>query len=123
VKDPLAGDPRAAARRLDLSRQIEEDVLRYLQGVRFSDQVMARILELSGRSSSRLAWGVFALLNLVFLLLCGASLPELVGLVALQPGLGQFFFLFLGITLLGGVVGFVLSLDTTWLDSLLHRDV
>jgi hypothetical protein len=123
VKDPSAGDPRAVASRLDLSHQIEEDVLRYLQGVRFSDQVMARILELSGRSGSRLAWGVFALLNLVFLLLCGASLPELVGLVALQPGLGQFFFLFLGITLLGGVVGFVLSLDTTWLDSLLHRDV
>jgi hypothetical protein len=61
------------------------------------------------------------MLNLLLLVLFGTNSLFIPEFFALQAELALFFFLFLGITLLGSVIGLVLSLDTRWLEHLLHR--
>lgn len=117
-----------AETRLDeLLKRIEypgDDALRiaeYLDRTGFVDLVMRRVHELTRQTRKTLLWGLFALLNLLLLVLFGTNSLFIPEFFALQADLALFFFLFLGITLLGSVVGLVLSLDTRWLEHLLRR--
>jgi hypothetical protein len=94
----------------------------YLQAAGFVDAVMRRVQELARQGRRTLLWGLFAVLNLLLLVLFGTNSLFIPEFFALQAELALFFFLFLGITLLGSLIGLVLSLDTRWLQDLLHRD-
>jgi hypothetical protein len=87
----------------------------YLDERQFVERVMDRIHALHTRPRKVMAWGLFCLLNLVLLVSLGADRTFLASFFALQEGLSQFFFLFLGLTFLGGLIGLVLCLDTSWL--------
>ncbi len=103
-----------------------EDELRiraYLDEHGFIERVMARVRALQAQARKALIWGGFCLVNLLVLLLFGASDPFLSGFFALQGELAQFFFLFLGLTFLGGLAGLVLTIDTSWLDQFRRRHV
>ncbi len=85
----------------------------YLQERGFVEAVMERIYSFHLHPRKSLAWGLFCLFNLALLVVLGANGPFLEGFFAPQAQLAQFFFLFLGITFLGGLVGLVLSVDTS----------
>jgi Na+/proline symporter len=93
----------------------------YLTEHGFVDAVMERIYELQLRPRKSLAWGLFCLANLILLAVLGANELFLEEFFTPQAELAQFFFLFLGITFLGGLVGLVLSVDTSRLLSPHHR--
>lgn len=99
-----------------------EMLLSYLQERHFIERVMAQIHELHRKSRKTLLWGVFCLLNLILLVIFGTSQPFVQDFFALQKELAQFFFLFLGLTFLGSLIGLVLSLDTSWFEHYRHRD-
>jgi hypothetical protein len=94
---------------------IEDRLGAYLEERHFVDRVMDRIYTLQSRTRKVLAWGGFCLINLALLVSFGANRPFLANFFAVQPELAQFFFLFLGLTFLGGLVGLVFCLDTSWL--------
>ncbi len=93
----------------------------YLEERGFVAAVMERIYSLHLHPRKSVAWGLFCLANLILLVVLGANGPFLEGFFP-QAQLAQFFFLFLGITFLGGLVGLVLSVDISRLLPPHHRD-
>jgi hypothetical protein len=118
---PLPGE-KAAGLGGELPGETEARLAAYLTERGFVEAVMARIQSLHLHPRKAVAWGLFCLANLVLLAVLGASEPFLAGFFAPQAELGQFFFLFLGITFLGGLVGLVLCVDTSRLLPPHHRD-
>jgi len=95
----------------------ETQLAAWLQERGFAETVMERVYSLGLRAPKALAWAVFCVFNLALLVLLGASEAFLADFFAPEPELAQFFFLFLGLTLLGGLIGLVLCLDTSRLES------
>lgn len=100
---------------------LKRDITAYLGKVRFVERVMTDILEVPGKTRKTLLWASFCLFNLFLLVLFGTNQSFIVEFFALQEELGQFFFLFLGITLLGGLIGLVLVSDISWLKDYLSK--
>ncbi len=90
---------------------LKRDITVYLGKVGFVERVMTDILEIPGKTRKILLWASFCLFNLFLLVFFGTNQTFIVDFFALQEELGQFFFLFLGITLLGGLIGLVLVSD------------
>lgn len=91
------------------------DLIRnYLEEHLFVDEVMERIQASAERSQRALAWALFAILDLALLLLMGTNRYMLASYFSFQDSLAQLFFLFLGISFLGGLLGLVVTLDTSW---------
>jgi len=105
----------------ELPGETEVRLAAYLQERGFVEAVMERIYSLHLHPRKALAWGLFCLTNLILLLVLGANGPFLADFFA-PVELGQFFFLFLGITFLGGLVGLVLCVDTSRLLPPHHRN-
>ena len=97
----------------ELPGETEVRLAAYLTEHGFVEAVMERIRSLHLHPRKAVAWGLFCLANLILLAVLGANEPFLSGFFAPQAELGQFFFLFLGITFLGGLVGLVLCVDTS----------
>jgi hypothetical protein len=106
---------------IELPGEDELKILAYLEQRGFIERVMTRVRLLHSQTRKALLWGGFCLLNLLALLLFGAS--DFSDFFALQGELAQFFFLFLGLTFLGSLAGLVLSLDTSWLAQARRRNV
>ena len=100
----------------------EEAIRAYLEERQFVDRVMARVYLAAHPYRKAYLWGLFSAINLALLALMGINPFILTEFFALQNALAQFFFLFLGLSFLGGLVGLVMSLDTSWLRHFLHRD-
>jgi hypothetical protein len=100
----------------------EEAVRATLARSRLADRVMARTVRDLRATRRSVFWAAFAALNLLLLALTGSNSYIHSEFFYQQDGLNQFFFIFLGLTLLGGVGGLIFSLDTSWLDRLLHHD-
>ena len=98
---------------------LKRDMSRYLEKSGFVDRVMLDILEIPGKNKKVLLWAGFCLLNLLLLVLLGTSPSVLVEI--LHEDLGQFFFLVLGISLLGGLIGLVMVSDISWLKEYLPK--
>jgi len=92
---------------------LKRDISVYLSKVGFVDRVMADIHEIPGKTKKTLLWAGFCLLNILLLVVFGTN--PLVIAQFLQGDLGEFFFLFLGISLLGGLIGLVVVSDLSWL--------
>ena len=104
---------------LEPKEGLKRDISSYLAEVGFVDRVMADIQEISGKTRKTLLWAGFCLFNIFLLLLLGTN-PSLIAQF-LQGDLGEFFFLFLGISLLGGLIGLVAVSDLPWLQDHLPR--
>jgi hypothetical protein len=92
---------------------LKRDISTYLAEVGFVDRVMADIHDVTGKTKKTLLWAGFCMFNILLLIVFGSN-PSII-LQFLQGDLGEFFFLFLGISLLGGVIGLVSVSDLSWL--------
>lgn len=92
---------------------LKRDISVYLAKVGFVDRVMVDIQDIPGKTKKFVLWAGFCVFNILLLIVFGTN-PSLI-LQFLQGDLGEFFFLFLGISLLGGVIGLVAVSDLSWL--------
>jgi hypothetical protein len=92
---------------------LKRDISVYLARVGFVDRVMVDIHEIPGKIKKTLLWAGFCVLNIFLIVLLGTN-PSVIAQF-LQGDLGEFFFLFLGISLLGGLIGLVAVSDLSWL--------
>jgi hypothetical protein len=100
---------------------LKRDISTYLARVGFVDRVMADIHEIPGKIKKTLLWAGFCVLNIFLLVVIGTN-PSMIAQF-LQGDLGEFFFLFLGISLLGGLIGLVVVSDVSWFqDHLPNQD-
>ncbi|HUZ17028.1 MAG TPA: hypothetical protein VMV68_01495 [Spirochaetia bacterium] len=95
-----------------------ELIFKYLDGHLFVDKVMERIQLEAERSQKAFAWALFALLNLALLVLIGTNRYVLISYFSLQETLAQLFFLFLGLSFLGALFGLIVTINTSWVESL-----
>ena len=93
--------------------RLARDISVYLAKVGFVDRVMADIHDIPGKAKKILLWAGFCVFNIFLLVIFGTNSSMI--LQFLQGDLGEFFFLFLGISLLGGVIGLVAVSDLSWL--------
>jgi hypothetical protein len=98
---------------------LKHDITVYLAEIGFVDRVMTNVMQIPGKTRKTLIWGGFCLFNLFLLIFFGVN-PSFFAQF-LQEHLGQFFFLFLGITLLGGLIGLVVVSDVSWLKGYLPK--
>jgi hypothetical protein len=98
---------------------LKRDISVYLARVGFVDRVMVDIHEIPGRIRKTLLWAGFCVLNILLIVVFGTN-PSVIARF-LQGDLGEFFFLFLGISLLGGLIGLVVVSDLSWFQDHLPR--
>jgi hypothetical protein len=108
-------------RGIEFPGEDEAAIRSYLENYRLADKVAAQTTRDIRATRRSVFWGVFALLNLMLLALAGSNSYMHTHYFFQQNALQQFFYIFLGLTFLGGTVGLIFSLDTSWLDRLLHR--
>jgi hypothetical protein len=114
-----AGDGTQSLEGIEPKEGLQRDISTYLARVGFVDRVMADIHQLPGKTKKTLLWAGFCVLNIFLLLVCGTN-PSVIAQF-LQGDLGEFFFLFLGISLLGGLIGLVVVSDVSWLQDHLPK--
>jgi hypothetical protein len=98
---------------------LKRDISVYLTKVGFVDRVMVDIQEIPRKTKKILLWAAFCVLNIFLLVVFGTN--PLVIAQFLQGDLGEFFFLFLGISLLGGLIGLIAVSDLSWLQNHLPK--
>jgi hypothetical protein len=98
---------------------LKQDISIYLTKVGFVDRVMADVLGIPGKVRKIFLWAGFCVLNIFLLVVFGTN-PSIIA-EFLQGDLGEFFFLFLGISLLGGLIGLVVVSDVSWFRDHLHN--
>ena len=92
---------------------LKRDISEYLAKVGFVERIMVDIHDIPGKTKKSLLWAGFCVFNILLLVVFGTN-PSML-LQFLRGDLGEFFFLFLGISLLGGVIGLVAVSDLSWL--------
>ena len=100
---------------------LKRDITAYLSRIGFADRVMTELLEIPRKTRKTLIWACFCLANFFLLVIFGTNPSFISEFFALREDLAQFFFLFLGITLLGGLIGLVVVSDTSWVREYLPR--
>ncbi len=100
--------------RIEFPGEDRQALRTYLEHGGFVDRVMERILAEQDRSRKAVLWAGFAAVNLFLLVLLGANSHLNAGYFAVQQTLSQFFYLFLGLSAIGGIFGLILSIDTEW---------
>ena len=90
---------------------------------RLADNVMRSVLAAPGRSRRAVLWAAFAAANLTLLAVLGTSgsIREL--FFGLQQALVRFFYLFLALSAMGAIFGFILTIDTRWFSRWTRRHV
>jgi hypothetical protein len=84
----------------------------FIASSRLTDTVMRNVLAAPGRSRRAVLWAAFAAANLTILALLSISDPMRSFLFGLQQALVRFFFLFLAMSAMGAIFGFILTIDT-----------
>jgi hypothetical protein len=88
-------------------------VAAFISSSRLADRVMVNVLAAPGRSRRAVLWAAFAAANLTVLGVLGSSPLIRAFFFGLQQALERFFFLFLALSAMGAIFGFILSIDTS----------
>lgn len=95
----------------------------FLDRTGFVDRVMERVVVEHNRVRKAILWAAFASANILFLVLLGTNSYINGNYFALQQTLSQFFYLFLSISAVGGIFGFLLTIDTGWFAEWARRHI
>ena len=107
--DPLDG----ILRTIEFPGEDPRAIQGFLSTAGLADAVMQRVVvQAFGRKA--LAWAGFVVADLAILSILGTSDAVRESFFGVQESLARFFFGFLGVAAIGGIVGFVFSIDTSW---------
>lgn len=97
--------------RIEFPGENEQWLRSYLQERAFVERVMRAVVQTHIRFTRASVWGAIGLLNIAIIVVAGTN-PHLVeDVLSLRRELFTFFYCFLGLTLLGCIMGVVLSVD------------
>jgi len=89
----------------------------------FTDRVMERVAEAHDHLRKAIIWAVFSCINLILLGILGTDHYITGFYFGVEETLAQFFFLFLGISAIGGIFGLILTVDTAWFTRWANRHI
>jgi hypothetical protein len=111
----------ALLRSIEFPGEDPEAIRRYLADRGFVDSVMCEVYALKHKTQRTGWWLLFATMNLLILVVLGIDPSVVFSRLDYHATLSQFFFLFLGITLLGSVIGIIITMDAKKVDDLVGR--
>ena len=111
-----------ALKNIEFPGEDENNILRQLASRKIAESITAQY-QLRTKPAKYTIWVVFAALNLLLLFFLGSNTFIVHYFFAFQDMLSTLFFLFLGLTFLGSLIGLILNMDTAWFSQLLHKDV
>jgi hypothetical protein len=95
----------------------------FVSSSRLAENVMRSVLAAPGRSRRAVLWAAFAAANLTLLAVLGTNDSIRALFFGLQQALVRFFFLFLAMSAMGAIFGFILSIDTRWFSRWARRRI
>lgn len=104
----------AVLRAIEFPGEDPEAIRGYLAQCNFSETVMVRVVEAHDHLRKAIVWAAFSLINLILLGILGTDHFITGDYFGVEETLAQFFYLFLGISAIGGIFGLILTLDTGW---------
>jgi len=111
-----------ALKSIEFPGEDENNILQQLASRKIAESITTQS-QLLTKPVKYTIWVVFAVLNLLLLFLLGSNNFIVHYFFAFQDMLFTLFFLFLGLTFLGSLIGLILNMDTSWVNQLLHKDV
>ena len=111
-----------ALKSIEFPGEDENNILRQLASRKIAESITTQS-QLLTKPAKYGIWAVFLALNLLLLFLLGSNNFIVHYFFAFQDTLSALFFLFLGLTFLGSLIGLILNMDTAWFNQLLHKDV
>ena len=97
------------------------EITEWLSTSQFTDLVMSEIFMIQKRSRVKAGWALFAVVQIFILILSVSDMPAFLIIQELHKTLSQLFHLFLSLTIIGSITGFLLSLDTRWFDRMYEK--
>jgi hypothetical protein len=97
---------------LEFPGEAREEIESFLAERDFTVVVMQSIEVKDKRLNKIIFWLVFTFINILLLTLLGTNKMVLKDFFALHDALASLFYLFLGVTLVGGIIGLVIYVDT-----------
>jgi len=91
------------------------EISHYLNKTDFTGKVMEKVAHHRSMVNKVIVWASFTVLNLVVLSIIGAEGSFMKLYLSFHSTLTYFFFLFLGISFVGGLCGLILNIDTSWM--------
>ncbi len=110
-----------ALKSIEFPGEDENNILQQLASRKISESITSHN-QLLTKPAKYGVWVVFAVVNLLLFFLLGSNNFILHYFFAFQEMLATLFFLFLGLTFLGSLIGLILNMDTAWFNRLLHKD-
>lgn len=114
---------------IEFPAEEEEKITGYLETRDFTALVVKAIHEKNMKIKRNLFWLIFIIINIVVLSLLGTNQFIKNEFFAFQNDLSILFFLFLGVSLFGGLIGLVVYFDvpwfhdiSEWFNNTLHRN-
>ena len=111
-----------ALKSIEFPGEDEKNILRQLASRKIAESINIQS-QLLKKPAKYGIWASFVALNLLLLFLLGSNSFIVHYFFAFQDMLATLFFLFLGLTFLGSLIGLILNMDTAWFNELLHKDV
>jgi len=111
-----------ALKSIEFPGEDENNILRQLASRKIAESITTQS-QLLTKPAKYGIWAAFLTLNLLLLFLLGSNNFIVHYFFAFQDMLSTLFFLFLGLTFLGSLIGLILNMDTDWFNQLLHKDV
>lgn len=108
-------------RSIEFPGEDPEAIRKYLADRGFVDSVMREVYAITHRTQRTGWWLLFAAVNLLILVVLGIDPTLIFARLDYHATLSQFFFLFLGLTLLGSVIGIIITMDSKKVDDLVGR--
>jgi hypothetical protein len=102
-----------ALRAIEFPGEEEGTMAALMSSSRLVDTVMRSVLAAPGRSRRAVLWAAFAAANLTILAVLGTNDSIRALFFGLQQALVRFFFLFLALSAIGAIFGFILTIDTS----------
>ncbi|MBN2531764.1 MAG: hypothetical protein JXB88_02670 [Spirochaetales bacterium] len=93
----------------------EKKITEYFDSRDFTMLVVEAIHEKNVRMKKILFWVIFIILNILVMSLLGTNHFIIDKFFAFQNTLSVLFFLFLGVSLFGGLIGLIIHIDTSWI--------
>lgn len=111
-----------ALKSIEFPGEDENNILQQLASRKIVESITTQS-QLLTKPAKYTIWIVFAAINLLLLFLLGSNTFIVHYFFTFQNMLSTLFFLFLGLTFMGSLIGLILNMDTSWFNQLLHKDV
>ncbi|MBN1697354.1 MAG: hypothetical protein JW881_07555 [Spirochaetales bacterium] len=120
MDDHLESELENILKQIEFPGESWNEIMKQIRGRNLENKIMKKIHGRNERAWRVYFWIVFTILNFLILSVMGTNKYIITDYFSLNNDLAALFFLFLGISLLGGLIGLIANANTPWFDKFRH---